>query len=203
MIHSLPARLLSVGLAILLTPLSDIAQTPAAQATPSQQLGQPGGNLTIGVLMGDKAFNSTTRLQSVTPVVEVRDENDLPIEGATVVFTLPAKGPGGTFIGGTSSYTTRSDSHGQASALQIIPRGNGRFQIEVVATLGPRRGEASISQTNTSKSATAAQVSKPFYKKKWVWIAGGAGVAAVIVAVILLTGSSNKVTVTPGPPVFQ
>lgn len=202
MIYSLPARLLSVGLAILLSPLPEIAQTPAASANPSPQPSQ-GGNLTIGILTGDKAVNSTTLLQSAMPVVvEVRDDNDLPIEGATVVFTMPASGPGGTFIGGTSSYTTRSDSHGQASSLQIIPKGNGRFKIQVVATLGQRRGEAAVTQTNTARSATTKDVTKPFYKRKWVWIATAGGVA-VLVTVILLTRSPNKVNVTPGPPVFQ
>src|SRR5215471_10153645 len=98
-------------LAFLLTAasvFSQPSQVPAApQAVPSR--------LGITVLEGENAVNSISLGSSVTPVIEVHDSNDFPLEGAIVVFALPANGPGGSFPGNQTSYTTRSDSRGQAT----------------------------------------------------------------------------------------
>jgi hypothetical protein len=75
----------------------------------------------VALPKGDKAVNSLPLLRTVAPVVEIRDSNDFPVEGATVVFTLPASGPGVTFLGGAASVTIRFDARGQAAAPVIVP----------------------------------------------------------------------------------
>ena len=134
----------------------------------------------IGVLQGDKAVNSIPLLQSTAIVVEVRDTNDLPMEGATVVFTLPGPGAGSTFIGGATSFTTRTDFHGQASALEIVPKVAGQFRIKVAATLGTRKGETAVTQTNTNRtlSAHGERGGPAWYMRKRTWIIAGVAAAA-------------------------
>jgi hypothetical protein len=180
----------------------------------TQLLAQPSpSRLNIAVLEGDNAVNSIPLGSSVTPVVEVRDANDFPVEGAVVVFTLPASGPGGTFPGNQNSYSTRSDSHGQASAPFLVNGLPGKFAIKVTATSGSRMGEASITQSNSVGAYVGvAPAKRPLYKRWYTWaIAGGA--VAVVLAVVLTRGGKSSVStappaappvivVTPGPPVF-
>jgi hypothetical protein len=176
-------------------------QVPAQAAGPSalQQ------HLNLLILEGDKAINSIPALQSTAVVVEVRNENDFPVEGAEVTFTLPADGSAGTFARGGLTYATRTDVSGQAAAPPLVPKSAGRFEIAVTATLGNRKGEAKVSQTNSTKTQVAevkASTGKPFYKRKLFWIATGAAAAGIVLAVVL-TSSSSTVTVTPGTPVFH
>jgi hypothetical protein len=150
--------------------------------------------------------NSISMLRATAPVVEIRDQNDFPVEGATVVFDLPEQGTGGTFTGGATSFTTRSDAHGQATSPLIIPRLAGKFSIKITATAGDRRGEALVTQTNsTGLYAGPAIPPKHWYKKKRNWAIGAAAVAAVVVVVAVTgkSGSSSQIVISPGTPVFH
>lgn len=193
------ARQLCAILAILTAAPAAFAQKPA-----ESEVSAP---LSIKILEGNNAINSVPLLRSIAPVIEVRDENDFPLEGADVVFKLPDHGPGGTFATGGLSFTTRTDSHGQAAGPLIVPKTVGKFQIKVTANLGNRTADTVVNQTNVADSyfgATAAP--KPWYRRrKPLLLVGGAVVAGGVVAIILLTrgSSSNTVGITPGPPVFH
>jgi hypothetical protein len=160
------------------------------------------------VLEGDKVTNSIPMQQSTAAIIEVRDANDFPVEGADVVFTLPANGNAGAFARGGLTFTTRTDTNGQAAAPPIIPKSAGKFEINVTATLGNRKGETQVTQTNSAsarvaETQAAATSGTPFYKRKLFWIATGVAVAGIVVGVVLTSGSSSTVTVTPGTPVFH
>jgi hypothetical protein len=217
------ARTLCVILAAILAVPSGFAQatpapaTPAqaipAQATPGQAVPAPApspltSTLGITVLEGKNAVNSIPLLRSVAPVVEIRDSNDFPVEGAAVVFTLPQAGTGGTFAGGSTSFSTRSDSHGQAAAPPVVPKAAGKFQINVAASIGDRKGEIVISQTNSAGTYSGPPLaSRPFYKRKLTWLIAGGAVAAIILVIVFThhsgSSSGNEVVITPGAPVFQ
>ena len=202
-------RFLCWILASLLASTQVFGQQPAAepgQAIPSR--------LGITILEGENAVNSISLGSSIAPVVEIRDANDFPVEAATVVFTLPASGPGGTFPGNQASYTTQSDARGQATAPFLINGLPGKFVINVKATSGNRTGEASITQTNAVGGyiGTAPPAKRPLYKRWYVWAIAGGAIAAIL-ALTLTHGSSSTPTVpiqttppvvgvTPGPPVF-
>ncbi|MGD1073250.1 MAG: hypothetical protein ABSB15_24315 [Bryobacteraceae bacterium] len=211
MINSPFARFVCIVLSFLIAAPCGFGQAPPSGAPPTsvipppQQSSLAGTSLIVGILEGDKAVNSLPLLRMVAPVVEIRDRNDFPVEGATVVFTLPASGPGGTFAGGGTSFTTRSDARGQAAAPAIVPRLVGKFEIKVSATLGTRTGEAVITQTNSAQAHPESTAQRHWYKNKWVWVAAGGGAAGVIAAVLLTrhSGSGTTVTITPGSPVFQ
>lgn len=231
MIHPAISRPLSVFLAALIAAPYLAAQNPpapqpAGQVNPAAVQAQPNPvptsqtppppatnapfsrqQLSVVALEGDKVINSIPTLQATAPVVEVRDANDFPVEGADVVFTLPSSGSAGTFARGGLTYATRTDSSGQATAPPVVPKSAGKFEITVTATMGNRTGETKITQTNSTSTHIAAEAAptaggKPFYKRKLFWIATGAAVGG-IVAAVLLTGSSSTVTVTPGTPVFH
>ena len=205
-------RPLSLALAILLATPFGFSQAPVpAAAPPSATLPSAApasaGTLKIVVLEGNNAVNSISRLRSVAPVVEIRDQNDFPVEGATVVFTLPAQGTGGSFAGSGTSFSTRSDSHGQATSPPIVPRSAGKFEIAVAASTADRKGEAVIPQTNSTGAYTGPPLpGRPWYKKRVTWYVAGGVVAAAVIVIVLTRGSkasSTPVVITPGSPVFQ
>ena len=200
------SRLLSVSLSILIAAYSGVADAQVSAPVSGAPQVAPAAPLKIAVLEGANAVNSTTQLRAISPVVEIRDQNDFPVEGATVVFTLPDQGALGTFVGGGNSFTTRSDSRGQASTPLILPRQAGKFEIKVSASAGDRKGDAVIRQTNSDRSYVGPQiVSRPWYKRwKPLVIIGGATVVTVVLVVVLTSGSKSSSTViTPGVPVFQ
>ena len=159
------------------------------------------------MLEGQNATNSISLGRSVTPVVEVRDENEFPVEGAEVVFSLPESGPGGTFPGNQLSFTTRSNAQGQASAPFLINGLAGRFQIKVVATAGNRRGEASITETNSTGGYIGAAVPRRAWYKKWyIWAILGGAASGGTIALLRRGGGSppntQTITISPGGVVF-
>jgi hypothetical protein len=187
-----------------------LAQSPQPQPQPPAQPRPPApdlrpAELKLRALEGDNVVNSIPLGQSVAPVVEVRDENNLPIEGASVVFTVPESGPGGTFPGGAHSFTISSNAQGQATCPFRLNSEVGKFKVTVVATSGIRTGQIALIQTNSAGGYVGRLVpKKPFYKKWYFWaIIGGATAAGL--AVWATNGSSSSTTtvvITPGGPVF-
>jgi hypothetical protein len=112
--------------------------------------GEPGRNLNIFVLVGERAVNSIRSRSTTSPVVEVRDERNLPVQGAEVIFELPSAGPGGFFRGQNLMWTGRTDANGQVVAAGFTPNQEpGRFRIRVTASYAGRLGRAVIAQTNS------------------------------------------------------
>ena len=200
------------SLAILLAGHSVFALAPAMAQTPAAvQPAQPQGQLAapmiqslkVLVLQGQRSVNDTNRHIGVQPVVEVRDDNDLPVEGASVVFRLPPSGPGGMFDGKSYSKTVHTNAQGQAGVTGFVPNSqDGSFDIHVTAMLGNRMGEAVIPESNAANRLVmvAPKPKKaPLWRNKYVLIAAGAA-AATGIALALTKGSGNKnVTITPGP----
>jgi hypothetical protein len=180
----------------------------AAQQQQPQPISPPVmvvGGLKLLVLEGEGAVNSIDKHQATPPVVEVRDENDKPVEGATVVFRLPPAGPGGSFPGQTLSRTSRTNLQGQAIASGLTPNAEeGRFKIHVTATAGNRIGESDIVQTNSPSIFATRPVPQRKLPHWWKWAALGVAAAATVGIVLVTTGGKSStppttVTVTPGP----
>ncbi len=189
------------------TPAAESARKPVVSATVKAETAQTVPTaLRILVLEGGNVMNSIPLGRAVPPVVEVRDSNDFPVEGATVVFVLPETGPGGTFPGNQTTLTTRTTSQGQATAPFLINGVLGRFEIKVTATSSGRKGEASITQTNTNGAYIGPMIAAtPWYKKKLTWILIGGAAGGGILTWQLTSGSSSArptLVLTPGGPVF-
>ena len=192
--RSLIATFLSVSLAL-----------PAGAAHAVTQ--DNGHGLKILVLSGNDAVNSIPTRKDTPPIIEVRDNNDRPVENARVVFSLPeGSGPGATFSNNQVALETVTNSRGQASPagfrMNEIP---GAFTIAVYASANGKTGSAEIRQTNSYKEVKEPRTSeKGGLPMKWIVI-GGAGAAGLALGIYFAAhgGSSaaaaSGITVTPGP----
>jgi hypothetical protein len=132
----------------------------------AQDVSKPSGALRIVVIEGEDAVNVIQQKTAVAPVVEVRDQNGLPVPGAVVRFTIG--GGNASFTGGSQTLTLTTNAAGRAAASAVNPLASGSVQIQVQATFQGQTAAATIAQTNV---VTAAQVSG-------VAAAGAAGGAA-------------------------
>lgn len=140
--------------------------------------------LKVIVLEGQNAIHDLTRKAYTPPIVEVRDENDRPMESAEVVFRLPATGPGGFFANQELTRKVRTNPQGQAAAFGFTPNSQtGAFKINVTAMQGNRMGTAVVNQSNSLDAAADLKQSqrgilKPRSTKFWTILALVAGGAA-------------------------
>lgn len=166
--------------------------------------------LHITVIAGEGITHNVTQFEKeekkgrFDPVVQVEDQNGKPIQGASVIFALPAQGPGGTFPNSNPTLLVTTDPHGRATARGI--RWNkltGPFSIHVTASYKGLSANATIAQTTISASIHA---SGPFGVSDRTWVIAGVVLLAVAGGVIaarnLRSGANgNVLTATPGTPV--
>jgi hypothetical protein len=144
---------------------------------------QEAGGLGVVVVVGQDAVHDLAKGQVTLPVVEVRDPQGNPVEGAEVRFVSPLSGPSGTFYGATHAATVKTDAAGRATAGGFMPNGEtGAYAIEVTAQHQGRQAAASISQTNFADPVLPPR--KRFFGWRMI-TAIAAGVAIVVTAVIL------------------
>src|SRR5262245_43045983 len=113
--------------------------------------GAPNG-LRIVVLEGEDGVNVVQQRTAVSPVVEVRDRNNLPVAGAIVRFAI--RSGRANFASGRTLVVT-TDAAGRATATGLTPTGTGAVQITATASFQGQAATAVIAQVNV---ATAAQV---------------------------------------------
>jgi len=195
--------------AALCLPTAAIAQnTPVGPDADKAPIGAPSGektgDLRIIVLQGEGAINNVQTHLGTAPVIEVRDRNDQPLDGATVVFELPRTGAGGSFPAEQLTFTGRTNRQGQVGTPTFLPNHQtGRFSVNVTANLGNSVGYARIRQTN-SERALSGDTTRAHKSNTWKVLgilAAGAAVGGVVLAT---RGHSNSttpattVTLTPG-----
>ena len=202
-------------LLITLTPFLAATQpNPPAQSQELPPAVKPGSqsteSLQIFILEGNGATNTLVQPMPSMVVVEVRDENSRPVEGAVVVFELPATGPGGRFSEDQSIRMARTNSQGQAGVTFVPNSVMGRFNIKVSATLGNRSGQAVISQSNALRPASSSAEKRRVGRLlNWKVLLIAGGVVGVVVVVLATRGGSSSaaaatptITLTPGTPTF-
>jgi hypothetical protein len=118
----------------------------------------------IVVIQGEDAVNIIQQKTAVNPIVEVRDRNDVPVAGVTVIFTIG--GQGATFAGGATMLTATTNAVGQAVVTGLTPTATGAVTISANAVVQGQVLAATITQTNFATQAAAAAAA-----------AGGAGSA--------------------------
>ena len=136
-----------------------LAAGPAASAS-AQDAG-----LRIVVLEGEDSVNIIEQGTAVPTLVEVRDRNDLPVAGASVLFLL-GEGGTATLNAGLQQVALTTNALGQA-AVTVNPLASGAVQLSVNATFQGQTAAAAIVQTNFATAAEAAAVG--------VGATGGAG----------------------------
>lgn len=178
-----------------------VLSTSAAQAQTSQPPAAADNRLVIFVLEGQRAVHNVPAGLVTPPVVEVRDSNGRPIEGAEVTFELPSSGPGGFFPGKQLTLTVTTDYQGQAAARGFEPNDQvGRFLIRVIAMHANLVQVADIVQTNSREEYVPRPMRRSWIRRWWkpLVIAGSAGAATAIV--LSRRGSSPQdVIISAGP----
>ena len=155
----------------------------------------------ILVLEGQDAINSTVTKSAISPVVQVLDSMEQPVESADVTFEAPAAGAGGHF-NGQPVITTKTDYRGQAMANFAPNETPGTFFIKVRASINGQTAEVRIRQTNERRAmeATIAPPPKPWYKdwKWWAVIGAGAGAGSALGVYLYNRDQTATITIAPG-----
>jgi hypothetical protein len=156
--------------------------------------------LRIFILEGNGALNDISSGTATAPVVEVRDERNVPVPAAEVLFRLPSEGAGAFFAGRRLSWSAVTDFNGQAAAPSLTPNyQTGSFAIQVTATHGGSSTRAMITQRNLKRHPPVS----PRGGKHSVWwkvLATAAVGGAVVAGVSWAThGSDEKPTAVLQP----
>ena len=210
------AALLTVLL--LMPPVAVAQQPPSDQPAPAktEQIAPlpTVQNLKTFVLSGEGEMNDLERRVVAPVVVEVRDQNDLPVEGADVIFRFPATGPSGSFTGGKLTQTIRTNAQGQAAATNWTANNQvGPFKINVTATYGNQMGQTAINMFNvtriTDDMLKDRRKKRPWYASRKWQILMGLGAGAAVTGIVLATGNGNgaatappTITISPGTVVI-
>jgi hypothetical protein len=183
---------------LFVSPTALDAQPPAAQPAITK--------IHVDVLEGQgQLVNIKSRVNS-PPVVQVVDDNNTPLQGALVVFFLPAQGPSGTFANGTRNITVTTDKNGRAVAAGIIPNSQtGNFEIRASASYQGQTANATISQTNISGISASNNGSGISKKALIILIVAAGAVAGGVIAArgggsSSSSGGSGGIVITPGTP---
>jgi hypothetical protein len=169
-------------------------QTPAPEVSVAVQAQGPARpfrfkSLRILPLEGDGAVNHLPTESVVVPAIAVHNDDEMPVEGVTVVFQLPASGPGGFFPDNQLSLVTVTNSRGQAIARGFRANAQpGRFPIRVTASFQDLTTSYVITQTNSRKEGSE-MMSRG--SRKWLWIAVAGGAVGAAGAVIGLRANSS------------
>jgi hypothetical protein len=157
--------------------------------------------LNLVVVEGEGQINNIKQRTAREPVVQVEDENHRPVAGAIVMFTLPAKGAGGTFANGAHTLTVTTNDQGQAVARGFQPNtARGQFQIRINASHNGQTASAKITQTNAVLTAAGTVANAGHGKLIAVLSVAGAAAVGGIVYAAKSTGGTTPAT-PPTPPV--
>ena len=163
------------------------------------------GPLRIVVIEGEGAVNIIQQKTAVAPIVEVRDQNNLPVAGATVTFTIQG-GKTAVFAGGSQTLTVTTNAAGRAVAAAMNPLSSGTVQIQAAAAFQGQTAAATITQTNVM---TAAQAGAAAASAGGAAVGGGGGLGggaiagiaggvAAAGAAVVLTQKSDEADGTDG-----
>jgi hypothetical protein len=168
---------MTIGVASLVVIVG--VSAPVLSASPDSQSRLTA--LKIVVVDGEGAVNIIQQKTAVAPLVEVRDQNGLPVAGAVVKFTITGARHA-AFAGGSPTFTVTADAAGRAAASGFSPLGSGSVQIQVQAAFQGQTAAATIAQTNVM---TAAEASSAASSAAGASGAGGGGISGLAVAGIV------------------
>lgn len=153
--------------------------------------------LSIVVLQGEGAINNVRERSVREPMVRVDDENNRPVAGAAVVFTLPTAGPSGEFSNGEKTTMVTTDDQGVAAARGLrINRLAGKMPIHVTASYRGQKASTVITQFNME--VPGAKGGGGSGKVIAILAIVGAAAAGGVVAGTRRSGSAGS-SVTPPP----
>jgi len=152
---------------------------------------QSGIGLTIQIQEGNNVQNAIDKEAPKPIVVRVMDRTGRPIPEATVLFSAPATGPGGSFASESNPVIVFTDQQGLATAPQYRANSlEGMYRIQV---------QASYMGETTSKPIEQANIVKKSSKKLLIITAVAGGAAAAALAG-MKGGGGSSTTTPPSQP---
>jgi hypothetical protein len=132
------AKALSFALAVQLTGIPALGQTiPTA--------------LNIVVVEGEGDTGPVRQRPNHVPVIRVVDENEKPVSGAAVVFTLPTEGSTGVFPNGAKTLMVLTDASGEATAQGLrfnqLP---GKVPVNINVSYKGLTAHTNVTQTSVA-----------------------------------------------------
>ncbi len=180
--------------------LTFLLGSPAWSPLAAQIIPATPAKLNIVIIEGEGAVNNIGQRAVRGPIVQVEDGSRRPVAGASVLFTLPDSGPSGVFAHRARTFLVQTDKAGRAEAKGF--RANdvqGKFQIQVRASLRGATATTSITQINSVLAAGAGARSG---RRKLVAILAGVGAAVAVGVVVAVraggANSSTPISITPG-----
>jgi hypothetical protein len=150
-----------------------------AEAMPAQQPEAPKYKLTIVENAATAKRVKKGRVSSQA-VVKVTDENDVPVPGLVVTFTLPQIGGGASFSNGGLTSIATTNASGQASSGAFTAPAGSTFSVGVTASVSGTVLATAVPITATSVAIAAG--------------AGGAGISTIaIVGIVAAVGVAGAV----------
>jgi hypothetical protein len=113
--------------------------------------------LKIIVKAGEGATNNIMQRINRELAVQVVGENNKPMAGTKVLFTLPNEGAGGAFADSAKTFTVLTDQRGLATASFVPNKIVGSFEIYVSASYQDQFVTAAIPETNASTDANSGK----------------------------------------------
>jgi hypothetical protein len=154
--------------------------------------------LNVIIVEGQGAINNVRQRTTHDIVVQVEDQRQQPIPGASVAFTLPSQGPSGSFVNNEKTLVVTTDGEGKAVARGLKPNNvAGKFEVRVTASFQGQSANAVITQFNM-----AVQNPKSTGNAKWIAILAIVGAAGAGGAIAATRGSKSATpaqSVTSGP----
>ena len=116
----------------------------------------------LRVLEGEGAVYAIGSRATRGLTVQVTDESGKPVEGATVSFTLPIAGPGGTFKSGLRTEVLATQADGKAAIWGMQwNRLPGPFEIKITASKGQARAGIVSTQYLNNFGPTKGDLATP------------------------------------------
>ncbi len=108
-------------------------------------------SLKVLPLAGNHEKNDVTRHIMAPLVVEILDHNDMPIEGAEVVFRFPLSGATAAFDGQQSAHSFKTNGQGEAAATNWAANAiTGKFTVHITVCRGNQMGETTVEMENAT-----------------------------------------------------
>lgn len=186
-ISAAPPRTLAIVLSLSVFHQFVAAPAVAQETMPSE--------IRIVVVEGEGTVNNVGQRSSRDPVIRVEDENQKPVSGAAVVFTLPTDGASGEFGNGSKTLIVTTDPQGKAVASSLrLNQVPGKLPIHVSASYKGRTARTNITQFSMSVPGKRAGSSKALLVL--LAVAGAAAAGGVVAA----SGKGSSATPSPGAP---
>ncbi len=180
--------MLAAALASLLVFPAGAPASPAQATAPKPK---------IVILEGEGAINNVRQRTARETIVQVQDENDRPVAGAVVIFTLPDRGASGVFANNAQSVTLTTDAQGRAATSFTPNNVAGDVQIRVDASYQGQRANTVINQSSVLGAAAARGSGKVI---AIVGIVAAAAAGGILAATRRGSSQTPTTPTTPPPP---